>query len=248
MPVPALLGAASDTVYGLDGDVVVRLLVAAVLGGIIGLEREASDQAAGLRTHIALALGAALFGVVSTLGFTEFDRPRSETVLQVDVTRVASNVAVGVGFLGAGVIFRQRNSIKNLTTAASLWAVAAIGLASGVGDPTTAAVATAVLLLSLVVLRPVRTFVRRRWARRSMTVTVHLAEGTDPTPVVDHVRERRRRRRPGGVAQGRRAPPPVRRGDGPAAYAAALDDGAVVRPRCRDDRRGMTARRQSRPT
>ncbi len=121
---------------------------------------------------------------MSTLGFTEFDRPRSETVLQVDVTRVASNVAVGVGFLGAGVIFRQRNSIKNLTTAASLWAVAAIGLASGVGDPTTAAVATAVLLLSLVVLRPVRTFVRRRWARRSMTVTVHLAEGTDPTPVV----------------------------------------------------------------
>lgn len=184
MPVPALLGAASDTVYGLDGDVVVRLLVAAVLGGIIGLEREASDQSAGLRTHIALALGAALFGVVSTLGFTEFDRPRSETVLQADVTRVASNVAVGVGFLGAGVIFRQRNSIKNLTTAASLWAVAAIGLASGVGDPTTAAVATAVLLLSLVVLRPVRTFVRGRWARRSMTVTVHLAEGTDPTPVV----------------------------------------------------------------
>ena len=121
---------------------------------------------------------------MSTLGFTEFDRPRSETVLQADVTRVASNVAVGVGFLGAGVIFRQRNSIKNLTTAASLWAVAAIGLASGVGDPTTAAVATAVLLLSLVVLRPVRTFVRRRWARRSMTVTVHLAEGTDPTPVV----------------------------------------------------------------
>ena len=184
MPAPALLGAASDTIYALDGDVVVRLLVAAVLGGIIGLEREARDQAAGLRTHIALALGAALFGVISTLGFTEFDRPRAETVLQVDVTRVASNVAVGVGFLGAGVIFRQRSSIKNLTTAASMWAVAAIGLASGVGDPTTAAVATLVLLVSLVVLRPVRTFVRRRWAKRSVTVTVHLAEGTDPTPVV----------------------------------------------------------------
>ncbi len=183
MPAPTLLGAASDTTFALDGDVIVRLLVAAVLGGIIGLEREASDQAAGLRTHIALALGAALFGVISTLGFTEFDRPRAESVLQVDVSRVASNVAVGVGFLGAGVIFRQRNSIKNLTTAASLWAVAAIGLASGVGDPTTAAVATVVLLVSLVVLRPVRTFVKRRWARRSVTVTVHLAEGIDPTPV-----------------------------------------------------------------
>ena len=184
MPGPALWGAASDTVFALDGDVIVRLLVAAVLGGVIGLEREASDQSAGLRTHIAVALGAALFGVISTLGFVEFDRPRSETVLQADVTRVASNVVVGVGFLGAGVIFRQRSNIKNLTTAASLWAVAAIGLASGVGDPTTAAVATVVLLLSLVVLRPVRRVVRGRWAKRSVTVVVALAEGTDPAPVV----------------------------------------------------------------
>jgi putative Mg2+ transporter-C (MgtC) family protein len=184
MPGPVLWGAASDTVYALDADVVVRLLVAALLGGIIGLEREASDQSAGLRTHIALALGAALFGIVSTLGFVEFDRPRAESVLQADVTRVASNVAVGVGFLGAGVIFRHRNSIKNLTTAASLWAVAAIGLASGVGDPTTAAVATVVLLVSLVLLRPVRTLVRRRWAKRTVTVTVHFAEGADPAPVL----------------------------------------------------------------
>ena len=105
-------------------------------------------------------------------------------MLQADVTRVASNVVVGVGFLGAGVIFRQRNSVKNLTTAASLWAVAAIGLASGVGDPTTAALATAVLLASLVVLRPVRTFIRRRFARRSVSVVVRLAAETDPAPVV----------------------------------------------------------------
>jgi uncharacterized membrane protein YhiD involved in acid resistance len=82
------------------------------------------------------------------------------------------------------VIFRQRNSIKNLTTAASLWAVSAIGLASGVGDPTTAAVGTLVLLASLVVLRPVRTLVRRRWAQRTDTVTIRLDEGADPAPVV----------------------------------------------------------------
>jgi putative Mg2+ transporter-C (MgtC) family protein len=184
MPAPILLGAATDTVYALDDDVVVRLLVAALLGGMIGLEREVSDQSAGLRTHIAVALGAALFGVISTLGFVEFDQARSETVLQADVTRVASNVVVGIGFLGAGVIFRQRNSIKNLTTAASLWAVSAIGLASGVGDPTTAAVGTVVLLASLVVLRPVRTLVRRRWAQRTETVTIRLDEGADPAPVV----------------------------------------------------------------
>jgi putative Mg2+ transporter-C (MgtC) family protein len=148
--------------WDLDAELIVRLLGAAVLGGIIGVEREASEQQAGLRTHIAVALGAALFGAVSTLGFQEFDQPRARTVLQADVTRVASNVAVGIGFLGAGVIFRQGHSIKNLTTAASLWVVAAIGLAAGVGNMSIATIGTIVLLVSLVLLRPVRTAIRRR--------------------------------------------------------------------------------------
>jgi uncharacterized membrane protein YhiD involved in acid resistance len=184
-----ILAAAGDTSYGLDADVAARLLSGALLGGLIGLEREASDQAAGLRTHIAVALGAALFGVVSTLGFVEFDQERAGTTLQADVTRVASNVVVGIGFLGAGVIFRQGNTIRNLTTAASLWTVAAIGLACGVGDIMSAAVAAVVLLASLVVLRPVRTYVRRRWSTRSITVHVHLQPGVDPTPTIDALDE-----------------------------------------------------------
>ena len=95
--------------WELEWDLVVRLLGAALLGGLVGLEREASEQQAGLRTHIAVALGAALFGAVSTLGFQEFDRPRAASTIQADVSRVASNVAVGIGFLGAGVIFRRGN-------------------------------------------------------------------------------------------------------------------------------------------
>jgi putative Mg2+ transporter-C (MgtC) family protein len=158
---------AADTSFALDGDVLIRLVAASVLGGLVGIEREASDQPAGLRTHIAVALGAGLFGVVSTLGFVEFDQPRADSTLQADVTRVASNVVIGIGFLGAGVIFRQGNTTRNLTTAASLWVVAAIGLACGVGDVTTAAVATAILLLSLVVLRPIRSLIRRRWGERA---------------------------------------------------------------------------------
>ena len=188
MPVtvaPGFLAAAGDTTYALDADVVVRLVAAAVLGGAVGLEREARDQEAGLRTHLAVALGAALFGVISTLGFVEFDRPRAETVLQADVTRVASNVAVGIGFLGAGIIFRQRDSIKNLTTAASLWAVTAIGLACGVGDPTTGAVATVILLAGLVALRPVRALVRSRAAPRAVRLEVRLRPGADPGPLFD---------------------------------------------------------------
>src|SRR4029453_19111411 len=127
------------TSFDLDSDVVVRLLGAAVLGGLVGVEREASDQPAGLRTHIAVALGASLFGVISTLGLLEFGQRRARSTVQVDVSRVASNVLVGIGFLGAGVIFRQGNTVRNLTTAASLWTVAAIGLACGGGDVTTAA-------------------------------------------------------------------------------------------------------------
>jgi putative Mg2+ transporter-C (MgtC) family protein len=180
----SIIAAAGDTTLSLDFDVVVRLLGATLLGGLVGMEREASDQPAGLRTHIAVALGASLFGVISTLGFLEFDQPRAESTIQADVTRVASNVVVGIGFLGAGVIFRQGNTIRNLTTAASLWTVAAIGLACGVGDVTSAALATAVLLGSLVLLRPVRTFVRRHWATRSTTVRVRLLPQADPAATI----------------------------------------------------------------
>ena len=88
-------------------------------------------------------------------------------------------MAVGIGFLGAGMIFRSGASIRNLTTAASLWTVAAIGLACGTGDVGTAAVATAVLLVSLVLLRPLRDAIRRRFARASVHVRVRLRAGAD---------------------------------------------------------------------
>lgn len=182
--------AAAETSFALDAGVVVRLLGAAVLGGLVGVEREASDQPAGLRTHIAVALGASLFGVISTLGFLEFDQLRARSTVQVDVSRVASNVVVGIGFLGAGVIFRQGNTVRNLTTAASLWTVAAIGLACGVGDVTTAAIGTAVLLGSLVLLRPIRTAIRRHWAQASASVRVTLREGVDPDAVAHHFEDR----------------------------------------------------------
>lgn len=178
---------AASTSFGLDDDVIIRLVVAAVLGGLVGIEREASEQPAGLRTHIAVALGAGLFGVISTLGFDEFDQARATSTLQADVTRVASSVVIGIGFLGAGMIFRQGSTIRNLTTAASLWVVAAIGLACGVGDVTTAAVATAILLLSLVLLRPIRSLIRERWATTTVAVRIRLRHGVDPLPLIDQV-------------------------------------------------------------
>lgn len=165
--------------------IIARLLVAAALGAAVGLEREVSDQPAGLRTHLAVALGAALFGVVSTTGFDEYEQSRAATNVQVDVTRVASLVASGIGFIGAGLIFRQGTAVRNLTTAASIWVVAAMGLACGVGDFAPAIAAVVVVLVALALFR-----VPRRWIRRYLRpdrddVRLVLRPGTPDAPVVE---------------------------------------------------------------
>ena len=159
-----------------------RLVAAAALGALVGMEREASDQPAGLRTHMSVALGAALFGVISTLGFDEFEGRRAATNVQIDVTRVASTVVTGIGFLGAGMIFRRGSVVHNLTTAASLWVVAAIGLSCGVGDMGPATVATVALLLGLVLLRLPRRWIRSTFSRRQELVRIVLALGSDDAP------------------------------------------------------------------
>jgi putative Mg2+ transporter-C (MgtC) family protein len=172
--------------YGVDTEVVIRLLVAMALGAAVGGEREMSGQPAGLRTHIAVCLGAALFGVISTLGFTEFQNIHS-TTYRADVTRVAAQVVVGVGFLGAGMILKHRGEVANLTTAASIWTVAAIGLAAGVGDLGTAAVATVITLGYLVAFRPVRCWLSHAAARSHAILAVTLAPGADPDEVLARV-------------------------------------------------------------
>jgi putative Mg2+ transporter-C (MgtC) family protein len=167
--------------------VVQRLIVAALLGAAVGAEREAADQPAGLRTHLTVSLGAALFGVISTLGFTEFDGERANSLLQADVTRVASQVAVGIGFLGAGVVFRQGDSVRNLTTAASIWVTAAIGLSAGVGDPGAAAVATAALLVALFLFRWPRAIIRKYLRTDRERLELTLVPGGDPTEVIEAI-------------------------------------------------------------
>ncbi|MGH9223492.1 MAG: MgtC/SapB family protein [Acidimicrobiales bacterium] len=167
-----------------DLEVAVRVASAAGLGGLIGLEREAAHQPAGLRTHIAVALGAALFGLISVHGFDAYAQPRADSNYQIDVTRVASQVVVGIGFLGGGTIIKHGASVRGLTTAASLWVTAAVGLAAGVGSFVAAGITTGALLLSLVGLRAPREWVRRRGSRGRATVAVHLAKNTDPSGVI----------------------------------------------------------------
>lgn len=170
-----------------DAEAIIRMVFATILGAAVGVEREVDDQPAGMRTHIAVSLGAALFGIVSTLGFQEYVVERAASNINVDVTRVASQVVVAIGFLGAGMIFRQGTAVKNLTTGASLWTTAAIGLACGVGDSGTAAVATGILLIGLVALRPLRDWIRNTWTREHRTFSITMAEGVDPSDVIEQL-------------------------------------------------------------
>ena len=123
-----------------SSEVILRMVVAALLGGLVGLEREVSDQPAGFRTHILVSLGAALFTLV---GAYSFDKEG------VDATRIAAQVVTGIGFIGAGVIFQHGPSIKGLTTAASLWVTAAIGTATALGYWDAALVTTLITVASL---------------------------------------------------------------------------------------------------
>lgn len=129
----------------LQVDLSLRLLVAAGLGLAIGSEREIHGHPAGLRTHMLVALGSALFTVLSIDGFLG---KASGTAL-VDPTRIAAQIVSGIGFLGAGAILKDGIVIRGLTTAASLWATSAVGMAAGAGEYIIAAVAAAVILVSL---------------------------------------------------------------------------------------------------
>lgn len=166
-----------------EAEIAVRILVAVALGGAIGLERELTGQAAGLRTHISVALGAALFGIVSAYSWSEFVTERAETNYQIDVTRIASNVVTGVGFLGGGAILKHGVSVRGLTTAASLWVAAAAGLAAGLGTFFAGVLATALLIASLTALRAPRRFLQRI-ALGKETVVIRLGPGADPAAVL----------------------------------------------------------------
>src|SRR3954449_10234060 len=126
--------------------VLLRLLIAALLGGAIGFERELRERQAGLRTHLVVSVGSALFTLVSAYGFSDWGA-------RVDPTRIAAQIVTGIGFLGAGAIIRQGLSVRGLTTAATLWLVAAIGMAAGAGYWDAALIATFGELLTLGPLR-----------------------------------------------------------------------------------------------
>ncbi len=147
-------------------DILLRLGVALLLGAVIGLERESTEHTAGLRTQALVALGSALFTVISAFGFLSF---LGIPHVQIDPTRIASYIVAGIGFLGAGSIFRDQQRVRGLTTAATVWVVAAVGMACGAGFMWEAVIATVLALIVLIALRYVEHFMLLRNVERLIT-------------------------------------------------------------------------------
>jgi putative Mg2+ transporter-C (MgtC) family protein len=170
-----------------DAEILLRLAVVVVLCGAIGLERQARDQIAGLRTHVIVGLGSGLFTLVSAYGFSATGSSR------MDPTRVAAQVVSGIGFLGAGVILRYGATVRGVTTAAALWISAAIGMASAAGFYAGAVATTAIALVALVALRRLKPVVRRRLGSEALSLELVLVPGASIRSLLAELRRRQLR-------------------------------------------------------
>lgn len=130
----------------MNGEYILSIFIAAMLGGIIGFEREYRSKEAGFRTHFLVGLGSGLFMVLSLHGFDDFVGIQG---IQRDPSRIAAQVVSGMGFIGAGTIIFQKNVVKGLTTAAGLWVTSAIGMTAGAGMYALASVSTLLVILCL---------------------------------------------------------------------------------------------------
>jgi putative Mg2+ transporter-C (MgtC) family protein len=167
-------------------EALLRLSLAAVLGGVIGFERELREREAGLRTHLLVSLGSALFTIVSAYGFNAF-LISGGNVVRADPTRIAAQIVTGIGFLGAGAIIRQGLSVRGLTTAATLWVVAAVGMACGAGYYSAAALSTALVLLALYPLRIVAYRILIRFRPEDGRLLVEIPVSRSPGEVIDEI-------------------------------------------------------------
>lgn len=163
---------------------ILRLFIAAMLGGAIGLEREYRAKEAGFRTHFLVALGSGLFMVLSQFGFT--DALNLHQQVSLDPSRIASQVVTGIGFIGAGTIIFQKHVVRGLTTAAGLWVTSAIGMTAGAGMYVLSIAATVLVLLCLEALN----FILQHFGTRNINVTFSTPEKENIQAVLEQLRER----------------------------------------------------------
>lgn len=163
---------------------VLRLFVAAMLGGVIGLEREYRAKEAGFRTHFLVALGSGLFMILSQFGFDDVLAHYEQVSL--DPSRIASQVVTGIGFIGAGTIIFQKHVVRGLTTAAGLWVTSAIGMTTGAGMYVLSIATTVLVLLCLEALY----FILQHFGTRNITVTFSTPKEENIQPVLQRLRDK----------------------------------------------------------
>ena len=169
-------------------EALLRLLVAAGLGGAIGLERELRDHEAGFRTHLLVSLGACVFTLVSAYAWTDWTFSTASGVV-FDPTRIAAQIVTGIGFLGAGAIIVRGISVRGLTTAATLWVVAAIGMAAGTGYYAVSVGAALLVLISLGPLKLISTRLVARVRPEEAELAIQLVPDGDATRVLSAIEE-----------------------------------------------------------
>ena len=169
-------------------DALLRLALAGLLGAAVGFERELRDREAGIRTHLLVSLGSALFTIVSAYGFHAF-LTHGGTVVRADPTRIAAQIVTGIGFLGAGAIIREGLSVRGLTTAATLWVVAAIGMSCGAGYYWPALATTVLTIFALWPLRLIAYRTIERIKPEENRLTVELREGQPIGPFLDQLHD-----------------------------------------------------------
>ncbi|HKJ04154.1 MAG TPA: MgtC/SapB family protein [Geopsychrobacteraceae bacterium] len=161
--------------YSYELSILYRLLLAVLLGGLVGMEREIHGRPAGFRTHLLVTVGACLMSVVSEHYYLKYVFLDSSSAVRFDPSRVAAQIVTGIGFLGAGVIIKEGLAVRGLTTAACLWVAAGIGMAIGGGLYLAAIVTTLIALTSLLVLKRLERFFKKD---RYRTLTIHAEAGT----------------------------------------------------------------------
>ena len=162
----------------------IRMLLASLLGGLIGFERDIHGRAAGLRTHILVSLGAAVFTILSEI----ISQSTNASGFPADPARIAAQVVSGIGFLGAGVILKEGANVRGLTTAACLWSAAAIGMAAGSGYHEIAIITTGISLVSLILLK----FFERFYAKDTYRIlSIRTSLDVDASQIIEIVKDKR---------------------------------------------------------
>jgi putative Mg2+ transporter-C (MgtC) family protein len=171
-------------------DAVLRLFLAFLLGSVVGMEREYTQQSAGLRTHILVCLGATIFMLVSISNLSTGMSPTGSIVLAEkmaqDPSRIAAQIVSGIGFIGGGAVLRHGANIRGLTTAASLWTIASIGMLIGVGYYQLAIVATLFAFLTLFIVGALERSMFRKYLKRFTLLKIQLTVRTDVIPAIEH--------------------------------------------------------------